>query len=124
MSDHLSTQELINRIETKDRRFRVAQSVFLTLLLMFLSGIVFVQFRTLNTVREQLVSSKATALETSKQSDEQRDLIIRRLDCMVAFLSVEDRTGLTLADIDNCSKAESDNLDEFFKTDNSSQTTP
>ena len=124
MSDHLSTQELISRIETKDRRFRFAQSVFLTLLLTLLIGVIYVQFSTLNAVREQLVISKATALETSRQSDEQRDLILRRLECVVAFLNVKDRTGLTLSDIENCSETESDGLDRFFKSDNNEEVTP
>jgi hypothetical protein len=114
MSDHASTQELINSIEKKDKSFRLAQSIFLTLLLVLLVGIVFVQFRTLDTVRQQLVASKATATETTNQSNQQRDTIIRRLDCVVAFLNQPNRTALVISDIDKCSLNTADSPTKFF----------
>jgi hypothetical protein len=114
MSDHASTQDLIHRIESKDRKFRTAQALFMIMLLAVLTGIIFVQFRTLDTVKQQLVASKATAAETTKQSDDQRDKIIRRLDCMVAFFSQTDRTNLSIADIDKCSLNRDSNVQQFF----------
>lgn len=114
MSDHLSTQELINRIESKDRKFRTAQAIFTLLLFVALVGVIFLQFRTLNNVREQLNTSKATAAETAKQSDLQREKIIRRLDCMVAFFSQKDRTNLSISNIDKCSLDRNGNLNDFF----------
>lgn len=118
MSDHVSTQELINRIESKDRRFRTAQAVFLILLLSLLIGVIFVQFRTLDTVRQQLVASKAAVKENSKQSDKQREVIVRRLDCMVAFFSQTDRQNLSIQDIEKCSLSKDDELNKFFAPPN------
>lgn len=115
MSDHLSTQQLIERIESKDRKFRTAQGLFTLLLFTALLGVIFLQFRTLSNVQEQLITSKATAAETAKQSDEQRDKIIRRLDCMVAFFSQTDRQNLTIADIEKCSLNRDDNIQQFFQ---------
>lgn len=123
MSDHLSTQELINRIESKDRRFRTAQAIFLILLLSLLIGVVFVQFRTLDTVRQQLVASKAQADENSKQSDKQREVIVRRLDCMVAFFSQPDRTTIRIADIEKCSLEKDDPAQFFAPVNGTSSTT-
>lgn len=123
MSDHASTQDLIHRIESKDRKFRTAQSLFMIMLLAVLSGIIFVQFRTLDTVRQQLVASKATATETSKQSKAQRDTIIRRLDCVVAFFAQPDRTNLVISDIDKCSLNPSDNPTKFFAPANNTTST-
>lgn len=114
MSDHLSTQELIHKIESKDRKFRLAQSVFMVLLLATLTGVIFVQFRTLDAVREQLISQKATSEERSTQNKELQDKIIRRLDCMVVFFSQPDRSGLTIENINECSLNRDGNIEQFF----------
>ena len=115
MSDHLSTQELINRIESKDRKFRLAQSVFMILLLATLTGVIFVQFRTLNAVKEQLIVQKATSEERSSQNRELQDKIIRRLDCMVQFFSQPDRSNLTIENINQCSLNRNEDVQQFFQ---------
>jgi hypothetical protein len=120
MSDHYSTQELINQIESKDRKFRTTQAFFMLMLLATLIAVIFVQFRTLDTVRQQLTSSKATAVEATKQGDEQRKTIIRRLDCMTAFFSQTDRQNLTIKDVDKCSISSDGSPEKFFAPANGS----
>jgi hypothetical protein len=111
---HERTQELIHKIESKDRRFRTAQSVFMIALMITLIAVIAIQFRTLETVKQQLAVQKATTAETTKQSDQQRKIIIRRLDCMVAFFSQKDRTNLSIQDIDKCSINRDGDINQFF----------
>lgn len=122
MSDHTSTQELISRIESKDRKFRTAQALFMAMLLATLIGIIFVQFRTLDTVHQQLTTSKATAAEATRQGDDQRKTIIRRLDCMTAFFSQPDRQNLTIKDVDKCSISAGGSAEQFFAPANGTST--
>jgi hypothetical protein len=122
MSDHASTQELINQIESRDRKFRTTQSFFMFMLLATLIGIIFVQFRTLESVHQQLITSKATAQQATKQADSQRTTIIRRLDCMTAFFSQIDRQNLTIKDVDKCSISTDGNPEKFFAPANGSST--
>jgi hypothetical protein len=121
MSDHASTQELINKIESKDRRFRTAQAAFMLLLLAALVGIVFVQFRTLESVHQQLVVSRTVAAETKSQSNAQNAIIIHRLDCMTAFFSVPNRTNLTISDVEKCSISGND-PQQYFTPNNGTTT--
>lgn len=109
-----STDDLISQIEHKDRVFRLAQTLFMVSTLIALILVISAQQRTLNTVKAQLVEQKATAQAATKQSDEQRDKIIRRLDCIVVFFTQPDRTNVTIADIDKCSLNRDANLDQFF----------
>lgn len=109
-----STDELIAQIEHKDRRFRLAQTIFMISTLLALVLVISAQQRTLDGVKDQLVQAKATAAEQSEQSDEQRDKIIRRLDCMVVFFTQTDRTNLSIDDIDKCSLNRDENVQQFF----------
>lgn len=121
MSDHESTQQLINKIESKDRRFRTAQAVFMILLLSVVLGIVYVQFRTLESVHQQLVVSRMVASETKSQSNAQNATIIHRLDCMTAFFSIPNRTNLTISDVEKCSIS-SNNPEQYFTPNNGTTT--
>lgn len=116
MNDHTTTQQLIENIEKKDRRFRTAQAIFMAILFSALVGIIFIQFKTLQSVQQQLVAQKDTAQETTKENQQIQDKIIRRLDCMVAFFSQTDRTNLSIADIDKCSLNRDGNVQQFFQS--------
>lgn len=109
-----STDELIAQIENKDRRFRLAQTVFMVSTLIALVVVISAQQRTLNSVKEQLVQAKVTAAAQAKQSDDQRDKIIRRLDCIVVFFTLPNRQAVTIDDIDKCSLNRDASIQQFF----------
>lgn len=110
-----STDELIAQIEHKDRRFRLAQTLFMVSTLLALVIVISAQQRTLDSVKDQLVQAKGTAASQAKQSDDQRDKIIRRLDCIVVFFTQPNRTEVTIADIDKCALNRDKNVDQFFQ---------
>lgn len=113
MSDHLSTQELIQRVEIQNRKFKIAQTVFMTLLLVSLCAVITLQFQTLNNVEKQLAEQTIITEQNDKTTNEQTDKIIRRLDCMVAFFSQTDRVNLTIADIEKCSLNRDGSIQQF-----------
>ena len=110
-----NTQRLIKDIERKDRRFRLAQSTFTVIILLVLLGVIFAQYRTLSAVQQQLSQAKEIAAQDDRQSDEQRDKIIRRLDCIVVFFQQPNRTLLTIKDIDACTLNHDGTVQQFFQ---------
>lgn len=109
-----STDKLIHAIEVKDRRFRLFQTLFMVGTFLALIFIISAQQRTLNGVEEQLTQAKQIASDNSKQSKDQQDTILRRLDCMSVFFSQRDRTNLSIENIDKCTLNRDGNLQQFF----------
>lgn len=117
MSDHKSTQDLIGQIELKDRRFRLAQAVFMLATLLALIAVISAQQRTLDGVKQQLTEQKNIATAADKRSSDQQQTILRRLDCMTVFFSQTDRTNLTIKNIDKCTLDRAGDLQKFFTQD-------
>jgi hypothetical protein len=115
-TEHIkNTDELIAQIEHKDRRFRVAQALFMSATLVALIIVISAQQRTLDSVKAQLVEQKSIAEAAAQQSDDQRDKIIRRLDCIVVFFTNPDRADLTIDDIDKCTLNRDESVQQFFQ---------
>jgi hypothetical protein len=57
----------------------------MALLMLTLVGVIALQFRTLESVHQQLIDQKKLAAAATEKSQQQQDTIIRRLNCMVAF---------------------------------------
>lgn len=109
-----STDDLIAQIERKDRRFRLAQTVFMLSTFLALLIVIFIQNQTLHQVQQQLVSAKNTAAQQDDNANKATDKIIRRLDCMTVFFSQKDRTNLTIKDIDECTLERDGDIQRFF----------
>lgn len=110
------TRQLIENIERKDKRFRLAQSAFMLLLMISLVGVITLQFQTLQGVKQQLVEQKSSNDAAIKRSDEQRDKIIRRLDCVVVFFSQKDRVDLSIDNVDQCTLNRDISVQQFFES--------
>lgn len=121
--DHTSTQALITAIESKDRRFRLAQTIFMVGTFIALIVVIGAQQKTLSAVEDQLIQAKNTAAKQSKQSDEASARIERRLDCMVVFFSQKDRTRLSIDNVDKCTLNRDGNLQQFFQQNDNGTTT-
>lgn len=58
MPNSKTPQELIVEIERKDRRFRMAQSVFMVLLLAAVAALLFMQMRVIHSAEYQITAVK------------------------------------------------------------------
>lgn len=126
MSDHASTQELINKIEKKDKRFRLFQSLFMIGTFIALIFIIGAQQKTLESIQDQVEEQSIANATASKERSEQLASITRRLDCMVVFFSQPDRDNLTIEDVETCVLNKDQDLNKFFQNDpnNSSENPP
>lgn len=118
-----TTDELISQIERKDRRFRLAQTIFMVSTFIALIIVIFIQNQTLGGVQDQLSQAKRVAAQQNEQADASRDKIIRRLDCMVVFFTQKDRTNLSIQNIDKCTLDRDGDIERFFTTNESGTTT-
>lgn len=114
MSDYRNTHQLIADIEQKDRRFRLAQSIFMTVVMLTLIGVVIAQLQTLSAVQTQLDNEAIATQEARTQRDNQLRAIERRLNCMVVFFSVPEREGLSIKNIETCALNQDESIDKFF----------
>jgi len=117
VGEHDSTDKLIHAIESKDRRFRLFQMLFMVGTFVALIIIISAQQRTLDGVQTQLTQAKEVAQEQNKQSDELGKRIERRLDCMVVFFSQQERANLSIANIDKCTLNRDGDIQRFFRDD-------
>lgn len=115
--DHSSTQQLISAIETKDKRFRLAQAAFMVGTFIILIIIISTQQRTLEAVQTQLEQQKINSEAATKREAATAARIERRLDCMVVFFSQKDRAQLSIDNIDKCTINRDGNIQQFFQND-------
>lgn len=112
---HKSTQDLISTIERKDKRFRLAQAIFMVATFIALIVIIGAQQRTLDRLQDQVEQGKAVAAAADKRDEEQTQKILRRLDCMTVFFSQTDRQNLSIKDIDRCTLEREGDPQLFFR---------
>lgn len=109
MTDHLhaTTQQLIREIERKDRRFRFAQSIFMTLLILgFIAGGWFAA-RAFNEEQRQREQDNAAVITAINQKlDEQS----KQLQCIVEFFTIEDRDNRVITSVSDCFSTERTSL--------------
>lgn len=110
--------ELVKNIEDKDRRFRIAQTIFMIATLLALLVVIAAQQRTLKGVEAQLQQAKTVAAENTKNIKSTQSVIVRRLDCMAVFFSQRNRTNLTIDDIDKCTLNQNGDIQTFFTEEN------
>ncbi len=103
-----SIPELIHSIEKKDRRFRVAQTVFMIAILIpvAIGG----YFLATNQTKERIAREEQTSQIIDRQSEKIDDLT-NRLRCLAVFFSEPDRANLIITDIDQCFTQRIDNGD-------------
>ncbi len=107
---HAETQKLIRKVERKDRQFRIAATIFAIGIMLILAILLAIGLRNLSKANDQLVQQK----QLLEQQQESTEKISRRLDCMTVFFSQKDRTGLSIANIDQCTLNRSGDIQRFF----------
>lgn len=111
-----TTEQLLAQIEAKDRKFRLAQALFMVSTLVALIVVVAFQLQTLNGIKQ----GQEEYVKNSKDSQQK---IERRLDCMTVFFSQKDRTNLTIQNIDQCTLERDGDIQRFFTNDADGGTT-
>ena len=100
-----SPAEIVQTIEDKDRKFRVAQAIFIGLILVILVLVVAVQFKTLSGVQEQL-KQQGILLQEQKKNTEQIQAttaeLSKQLDCIAKFFAQRNRSESSIADLEQC----------------------
>lgn len=105
LEQHSSTRQLIAKVESKDRKFRMAQAVFMAIIFVILAGVIVVQLRTLNGVQEQLKQQEILLNEQKKNTDEIKNTtanVSKQIDCIAQFFAMRNRTEVTIEDLENC----------------------
>lgn len=125
---HKTTHELIEDVKKKDRRFRTAQAVFMAVVVVTLAGIALAQYRTLESVQQQLAEQKilsenikSVSDDIKKDNEAQLSKLNRRLDCIVAYFAQENREALVIQDIDACVLAGVGDGHNFFQNGDSQE---
>lgn len=123
MNEQITTQTLISDIEFKNRRFRVAQTVFVFFLVIGFILLILIQQRTLNTsqktllaVQSQLDQQKTIVADIKKDNTEQLNRLNRHLDCIVVFFGSDDRANSSIEDVNKCTINTTEGPVQFFST--------
>lgn len=91
----LSIQQLVEKMERNDRRFRIAQSLF-----MFLIGAALVMLFVLQLNQNAQRAKLITDLE--RHNDSQLQLQTKYIQCIFKFFANQDRQNKTVADPNTC----------------------
>ena len=107
--DKQTHYDLLHKIERNDRRFRMAQSIFMTVIGLVLVGLIAAQFVVIRNFQDQsgerakgihtLQDSNRKLLEENKHLSEQTN---RYIQCIAQFFATTDRQDRVLADLDAC----------------------
>lgn len=95
-----TTQQMILEIERKDRRFRIAQTVFMLLVMAAMVGALIFLIQLLDRMEEQLDKQKQTIQSLEQNSKKQT----QHLQCVAEFFtkSGEEREDSRIKTIDDC----------------------
>ncbi len=102
MSDHLSTQQLINRIESADRKYRRSTTVLLIVIGVAIALSIFLQYQALEQFKNQSAERSADSKvlqESIKRETEKTNQVLR---CIAAYFANPNRADTVIQNIDQC----------------------
>lgn len=107
--EHSTTRQLIDRVNSQNRRFRVASVVFGAVTVLGLLLLVLICLSTLSGVNRQLeqqkklLDSQAKILSSVQASGDQRTEQLRNLqshiDCIITFFGLPNRSSLSIQNV-------------------------
>lgn len=97
-----SIEDLIRTIERKDRRFRVAQALFLAIIALAVAGVLLAQFHTISEFRHSSEQQSDTILQLQREAKESDKRAADHLACIARFFANPDRQDTVITDIDKC----------------------
>lgn len=118
--DHLSPHELLERVESRNRLFKLASGVFGAVLVAGLTLLLVIGLSTLQAVDKQLASQKnlldsqqkilSQIQSLGKQQTTQINDLQSHIDCIVALFQQPNRASLTITDLETCKLTPSSSL--------------
>lgn len=100
-----TTEMLIKNIEAKDRRFRVAQVIFLAVIITSILALLFLGYQQ-QLANQKLIASQEIALNKltngAKQRTEQINDLEQHIDCIVLLFQSKNRANLVISDVESC----------------------
>lgn len=135
--DQPNTRTLVAAVELKDRRFRIAQTVFMAMVFIAMAAVILFQFRIQAGIQEQLKqqavllqAQKQNTDELKKNTTDQLSKVSAQLDCIASFFATRNRTEATITDLEQCTIVRSDgsivqpNFNRGASSPSNSTTTP
>lgn len=109
MMSQSKLQNLKDDATIKDRRFQIAQGVFMVTVSIAIAGVLLLLYNNTEQARAQLVlqqtlleQQKKTTDDLKKNTADQLSRQTRYIECIAKFFANPDRTKLVIADLDAC----------------------
>lgn len=102
MSDHLTTQQLIAKIETADRRYRKSSTVLLIIIGFAIAATLVLQYQALEQFKQQSAERGAGLKALQEENQRESEKTNRYLQCIARYFANPDRAQTTIRSIDDC----------------------
>lgn len=102
MSDHLTTQQLIEKIETADRRYRKSSTLLLIIIGLAIALMLFLQFQALEQFKAQSADRGAAIKALQQENKEESEKTNRYLQCIARYFANPNRSQTVIQSIDDC----------------------
>jgi hypothetical protein len=102
MSDHLTTQELISKIETADRRYRRSSTVLLIIIGVAIAATLVLQYQALEQFQAQSAERAAGLKALQEEQKKESEKSNRYLQCIARYFADPNRRDTVIQDIDSC----------------------
>lgn len=102
MSDHLTTQQLIAKIENADRRYRRSSTVLLIIIGFAIAATLVLQYQALEQFKQQSAERGAGLKSLQEENQRESEKTNRYLQCIARYFANPDRAQTTIRSIDDC----------------------
>jgi len=102
MSDHLTTQQLIAKIENADKRYRRSSTVLLIIIGIAIALMLFLQFQALEQFKAQSADRGAAIKALQQENKKEAEKTNRYLQCIARYFADPNRRDTVIQDIDSC----------------------
>ena len=102
MSNHLTTQQLIAKIETADKRYRRSSTVLLIIIGFAIAATLVLQYQALEQFRAQSAERAAGLKALSEAQKAESEKSNRYLQCIARYFADPNRRETIITDIESC----------------------
>lgn len=102
MSDHLTTQQLIAKIETADRRYRRSSTVLLIIIGVAIAATLILQYQALEQFQAQSAERAAGLKALQEEQKKEAEKSNRYLQCIARYFADPNRRETVIQDIESC----------------------
>lgn len=102
MSDHQTTQELIQNIETMDRRYRRASTMLLVFMGLAIAVTLALQYRAIEEFRNQSAERAEAIKQLQEDNKAESEKTNRYLQCIAEYFAANSESAATLKSLDDC----------------------